>query len=587
MTKKNGGGLVKKDVPKELREELKEFPELLSKLLFHRGIKSKEDADRFLNPVYAPHDPFFMKGMKEGVERLIEAFQKGERITIFSDYDADGIPGAVLMSDFFDKIGYDNFDVYIPDRHTEGFGLNEYAINEIADRKSKLIITIDCGVADEAEIVLAKSLGVEVIVTDHHTPTQGVPSAKVVIDPKQDGCQYPDKNLCGAGVAFKFVEASLSVLRSEAFKIKNSSLKIGAISAIPEGWQKWLLDMVGIATLSDMVPLVGENRMFAKYGLAVLRKSPRPGLNALFRTLRINRANLSEEDIAFSISPRINAASRMGSPMTAFRLLRTKEELEAVTLARELEKLNSERKGVVAGMIKEIKHMAKERGVENKKVIVMGSPSWRPALLGLAAGNVAEEYGRPVFLWGRDTETTLKGSCRGAAGVDILELMQNAGDIFIEFGGHAAAGGFSVALDRVHLLEDKLELAIEKCLSGNAEVDSRIQADHVFKIGDLDWKIISDLEKLSPFGVGNPKPVFLFEKMPIHEVRQFGKDNIHLALRFLGENNQKIEAISFFTSPQSFGQPLLEGNEVSLLAHVEQSNYGGNRDIRLRIVDVF
>jgi single-stranded-DNA-specific exonuclease len=238
-------------------------------------------------------------------------------------------------------------------------------------------------------------------------------------------------------------------------------------------------------------------------------------------------------------------------------------------------------------MIKEIKHIAKERNVSDRKVIVMGNPNWRPALLGLAAGTVAEEYNRPVFLWGRESETTLKGSCRGGGGVDILELMQNAGDIFIEFGGHAGAGGFSVSLDRVHLLEEKLEAAIEKCLSLKAEIDSKqVLADHVLKIADIDWPVISDLEMLAPFGVGNPKPVFLFENVKVFEVRRFGKESIHTALRFEKGSGEIIEAIAFFTTPESWPSPVLPGKPVSLLAHVEQSNFRGSRELRLRIVDI-
>ncbi len=571
---------VREAVPPDFKIE---GSDLLAKLLYNRGIRSAAEAEAFLSPQYVPHDPYLMKGMKEAVELLLSAFEKEERLTIFSDYDADGIPGAVLMSDFFKKVGYSNFDVYIPDRHAEGFGLNDSAVRDIAARGTKLLITIDCGIADGNEIDLAKKLGMKVVITDHHTPTHGLPKAEAIIDPKQEGCGYPDKNLCGSGVAFKFVEAALSALRSDPLYAERFTL-----NPVPIGWEKWLLDMVGIATLSDMVPLTGENRMFARFGLAVLKKSPRPGLNSLFRALRLERRNLSEDDISFSISPRINAASRMGSPMDAFKLLSTADESEAMELARGLEKLNNERKGVVAGIIKEIKHIAKERQVSARKVIVMGKPDWRPALLGLAAGTVAEEYHRPVFLWGRDSETTLKGSCRGGGGVDILELMQNAGDIFLEFGGHAGAGGFSVALDRIHLLEDKLEAAIEKCLTGKAETASpEIFADHPLNISDLDWQILSDLERLAPFGVGNPKPVFLFDKVEIFEVRRFGKDNVHTALRFAKNDGEMIEAIAFFATPEKWTAPIEAGKKISLLAHIEQSNFRGSRELRLRIVDIF
>lgn len=569
---------VKADIPSEIHKEFAAYPELLRKLLFYRNVVDLSAAEAFLNPVYSPHNPFLMKGMKKAVNRILSAIENNERITIFSDYDADGIPGAVVMHDFFKKIDYQNFDVYIPNRHLEGFGLNDEAVKEIASRGTKLMITIDCGIADADEIKLATSLGLETIVTDHHTPTNGVPKAVAVVDPKQSGCEYPFKELCGAAVAFKLVEALI-------FQLSKLNFKLATISAVPKDWQKWLLDMVGIATLSDMVPLIGENRMFARYGLAVLRKSPRPGLNALLGALRLNRRTLSEDDVVFSISPRINAASRMGDPMDAFKLLTTKDEVEAVRLAKSLENLNNERKGVVAGIIKEIKHLAKERNLSDKKVIVIGNPVWKPPLLGLVAGKIAEEFDKPVFLWGRDTDTVLKGSCRGGGGVNVLELMEKAKDVFLEYGGHSGAGGFSVSFEEIHRLESDLEKAVKQCfLSDLVEGDSL--ADAILHLADLDWNTISHLEKLSPFGEGNPKPLFFIEKAVINEIRRFGKNNIHTAIRFQKNGSETVEAISFFTMPEDWDRPINIGQEISLFAYIEQSHFRGRPEIRLRIVDV-
>jgi single-stranded-DNA-specific exonuclease len=573
---------VRADIPAEIHKELGAYPEFVRRLLFYRNITDADAAKAFLNPDYKPHDPFLLKGMKEAARRLLSALKNNERITIFSDYDADGIPGAVVLHDFFKKIGYRNFAVYIPSRHSEGFGLNDEAIKEIASGGTKLIITVDCGIADAKEVALARSLGVEVIVTDHHTPTDGIPEAVAVVDPKQKGCGYPFKELCGAAVAFKLVQALCSRLRSP-LEIGNWKLEIPATTFSIE-WEKWLLDMVGIATLSDMVPLVGENRMFARFGLAVLRKSPRPGLNALFGALRLNRRTLSEDDIVFSISPRLNAASRMGDPMDAFKLLAANDEVEAIRLAKSLEHLNNERKGVVAGIIKEIKHTAKERNLAEKRVVVVGNPVWKPALLGLAAGTIAEEFGKPVFLWGRDTETTFKGSCRSGGGINVLELMEKAGDIFLEYGGHAGAGGFLVSFDEIHHLENDLEKAVVQC--GLAAEDDDSIADAVLRLSKLDWNIVSHLEQLSPFGEGNPKPLFLIEKAAVNEIRHFGKNNVHTALRFQKNDSETIEAISFFTTPDNWGKPVDVGREISLLAHIEQSHFRGEPEIRLRIKEI-
>lgn len=570
--------ILKNDIPKNVHEELKVYPEFFRRLLFYRDSKTLADAENFINPTYSPHDPFLMKGMEKATLRIMEAIKKSERITIFADYDADGVPGAVVLNDFFKKINYENFDVYIPDRHSEGFGLNNDAVKEISERGTKLIVTVDCGIADASEVDLANKLDMDVVVTDHHTPTGKIPKAFAVVDPKQDGCEYPFKDLCGAGVAFKLVEAMIKKIRSTDY--------LPSTTNFPLGWEKWLLDMVAIATLSDMVPLKGENRIFAYYGLKVLRIGKRPGLNALFNILNIDKRKLSEDDVVFSISPRINAASRMGNPMDAFRLLTAKDENEAMLLAKVIEKMNNERKLVVAQVSKEIKHLAKERDFSSKKIIVVGKPSWKPALLGLVAGNIAEEYNCPVFLWGQDTETTFKGSCRSGGNVNILDLMNKAKDFFVEFGGHKKAGGFSVSYDNVHKLEEILNEALLKCDTKEEKTDEKDVADGAIDLKEFDETVFSHIDKLAPFGEGNPKPLFLISSAKIENVKPFGKNGLHTSLR-LFRGDDFIEAISFFNTPDSFIKPLNSGDEISMFVHIEKSNFRGNSSLRLRIKDIF
>src|SRR3989338_2122974 len=378
----------------EIEKNLLAYSPLLRQLLVGRGIVSAEEAEKFLNPHYEnhSHDPFLMKDMEKAVERILKVVKDDERIAIFSDYDADGIPGAVVLHDFFKRIGHLNFENYIPDRHGEGFGLNASAIRELHESGCRLLITIDCGITDTEEVAHAIELGMDVIITDHHLPGAEIPHAYAILNPKQADCRYPEKMLCGSGVIFKLIQAL-------CFEIRNSKFDIPE-TIFPAGQEKWLLDMVGLATLSDMVPLTGENRVFAHFGLKVLRKSPRKGLRELLSVLRLNRSELTEDDIGFSISPRINAASRMGVPMDAFRLFATSDEAEAATLARHLDKMNTERKGKVASLVKEVRRTVEERG--EGKVIVAGNPNWRPALLGLVANSLAEDMHCPVFLWGRE-----------------------------------------------------------------------------------------------------------------------------------------------------------------------------------------
>ncbi len=557
---------------------------LLQHLLFHRGVRTPEETEKFLNPDYDKHthDPFLMKDMKKAVERILTAIEKGERIAIFSDYDADGIPGAVVLHDFFKKLGYHNFENYIPDRHTEGFGLNLLAVEELAKRGAKLLITIDCGITDIEEVAHAKTLGLEVIITDHHLPSlNGLPPAFAILNPKQSDCAYPEKMLCGSGVVFKLVQAL-------TLKLSTLHFKLATISPIPSGWEKWLLDMVGLATLSDMVPLTGENRVFAYYGLKVLKKSPRVGLNQLLSVLRINQHNLTEDDVGFSISPRINAASRMGVPMDAFKLFSTTDEAEAGALAKHLDKINNERKGKVAALVKEVRKKVEERG--KRSVVVAGNPNWRPALLGLVANSLAEDMSCPVFLWGREGGVELKGSCRSGGGIDLSLLMREASSVFSDFGGHKEAGGFSTTLEKVHLLEEELERAYEKVRQERSDLspDSRsdLIADAKLSFDEVNERTYKEIDKLAPFGVGNPKPIFLFEGVVAKRVEQFGKEKQHLKLAFAKSDGVFVSAIKFYAKPEDFPRELMEQKPLSLLAHLEKSTFGGRTELRLRIVDM-
>ncbi len=546
--------------------------DMIDHLLFHRGIKTPEEKAAFLNPNYdtQTHDPFLLKDSSKAAERIIKAIENQEKVVIYSDYDTDGIPAGVALHDLFKKIGFTNFTNYIPHRHDEGFGLNVDAVQQFIDEKVQLLITIDCGIGDVLPVKLAQENGIEVIVTDHHLPGLELPPAFAVVNPKQTDCKYPEKMLCGAGVVYKLIQA---ILAKNRFGIK-------------EGWEKWLLDMVGIATLSDMVPLTGENRVFAYYGLQVLRKSPRKGLVRLLHKLKVNQKYLTEEDIGFTIGPRINAASRMGVPMDAFRLLATQDEDEAEKFAIHLDKINNERKGTVAALVKEVKkHVIERYGAMPEKVIVIGNPEWRPALLGLAANTCSEEYGTPVFLWGRDGDGVIKGSCRAAGTVHLLKLMQGTPEgTFLQFGGHAESGGFSVHAQAIHNLERNLSEVFEKIRGEKVEdieyVDLDLSPDHV------NYDVYRIIEKLGPYGTGNHKPLIMFRDVSLAGVKPFGKEGNHLEISFNKSNGRPVNAIGFFMSAETFAKQPKTGSTVSLVATMEKSMFRGRPELRLRIVDI-
>ncbi len=620
---------------------MNQISELQKLLLANRGIK-EDEIEIFLNPSYETgvYDPYLMKDMEKAVDRILKAIEEKEKIGIFSDYDADGVPGAVMMKDFFDRIEYENVFYYIPDRHLEGFGLKDDSITECSDNGVKLLITIDCGITDVGEVKHAKSLGMEVIITDHHLPSvipvktgihkyfsaekssghdsarqlpslqsgptptsqsensglgsplstarmtkkksksdrgsdiQNLPDAFAILDPKQEGDEYPDKMLCGTGVAFKLIQGILAKNRF----------------GIGESQEKWFLDMVGIATLSDMVPLLNENRTLASYGLKVLRKSKRPGLIALLKRAGVDQGLISEEDIGFMIAPRINAAGRMGHAMDAFKMLSTTDEKEAEKSADYINDLNNERKGIVARMVKEMKAMLSTR-IEHEKekgVIVLGHPDWKPSLLGLAANSIVEEHGMPVFLWGRESGTVIKGSCRSNGVVNMVEIMRGACEgTFIDFGGHAMSGGFSVEEDKIHFLSDSLAKAYKEVLvTSDGELKQNYNIDTVLGLNEVNEKTYKDIQMLSPYGEANPKPVFLFKSVIVKSCAQFGKEKNHLKITVAKDGGRTIEAISFFADENSFMKEIKEGSTINLVANIEKSFFRGRGELRLRIVDV-
>lgn len=559
---------------RSMTDDFAGYPLLLATLLKKRGIITRAEAEVFLNPSYERDigDPFDILNMEKAVARIFAAVEQGEQIVIYGDYDCDGIPGSVVLHDLFKKFEYPQFKNYIPHRHDEGYGLNMDAVERFADEGVKLIITVDCGIADVASVARAQELGVDVIVTDHHLPQETLPPAYAIVNSKQADDTYHDDMLCGAGVAWKLAQALIARAPEDLRK------------KIPEGFEKWLLDMAGLSTIADMVPLKKENRALAHFGLKVLRKSRRPGLKLLLQKTGVAQAHITEDDVGFMIAPRINAASRMSIPFEAFELLSTDDPARAEQLADHLNKLNDTRKGIVAGMIKEARHNLAMR--ELREVIVVGNPLWKPGVLGLAANKLMEDYGRPVFVWGQAESAHIKGSCRSDGSVNVVELMTSVREgFFLNAGGHEYSGGFSVAHENVYFLEDAIMEAYERLEKRTAR-ERMVVADAELTLDDVARKTWDIVEKLAPFGVENPKPVFVFKGVDVFEVRSFGKEKNHLELSFRNSRGQKVSAIGFFATDESFTTKPAAGARVNLYATLEKSMFRGRPELRLRIVDV-
>lgn len=547
-----------------------------------------EEMDAFLNPSYEKHigDPFAIHGMSQAVERIISAVKNNEKICIYSDYDCDGIPGGVLLREFFDTVGYP-VEIYIPHRHNEGYGIHKHAIDALKEKGVSLIITVDSGITNIEEVAYAKERGVDFIVTDHHLPIheegapdlpagrQVVPDAVAVINSKQDVCTYHDDMLCGCAVAWKLACAVLARLRNEAIPGVSEKVK-----ALPEGYEKWLLDLVAISTIADMVPLRKENRALAHFGLKVLRKTKRPGLLHIFNEQRMRKDHLTEDDIAFTIAPRVNAASRMGDPIQAHHMLYEKNADQAERYARDLEMLNTQRKSEVKDIVSTLSF---SHDVYKNDVVVVGDMSWGPGILGLIAQNIIDETGKPTFVWGQgDDKTHVKGSCRSRGDVHVVELMARVGhDIFTHWGGHEGAGGFSVMVENIPKLSDALNAAIK-----HVEIkdlgEQTIESDADLSMNEVNEVTYGAIAPLAPFGEGNPKPVFTFANVTPALVRRFGKKNEHLEVAY-PKTGGSVKAIKFFA-----GKEVEEKAKQphTLLAHLEKSYFAGKTELRLRIVDI-
>ena len=552
--------------------------ELLEKMLQLRGISDPDAREKFLNPKYSDlYDPFLMHDMEKSVDRIFLAITNNERICVYSDYDADGIPGAVVLHDFFKKIGYANFCNYIPHRHDEGYGVHKQALEQLAGEGTRLVITVDVGITAVDEILYGNSLGLDIIVTDHHEPLEILPNAYAIVNPKLG--EYPDRMLCGAGTAFKLVQAILAKLTTDQAPV--------GLATVPVGWEKWLLDMAGLATLSDMVPLVNENRTIAYFGMKVLQKNQRPGLRALFSKSGISMDHLTETDIVFSISPKLNAAGRMAHPVDAFNALAESNPAKASVAAEHLSNLNDERKKIVSKIMRDVhkKILARKTNNDLKNIIVIGDPSWPAGILGLIASKIIEEYSVTTFVWGAEGDV-IKGSARGIGDVPIVQLMQSCAHLLLQFGGHDDAGGFSANRETIHFLESAF---CEKYNEIKHDVSRQVQNvsyDLEFDIADVTIDHYKALRQMAPFGMANQTPVFGFKNVVVESVQQFGKTKEHLEVVIKDSNYKTVRAISWYANPASFSAKIEQGKTITLLGEFDFSVFRGKSELRLKIVDV-
>jgi len=569
--------ILRENLPESVSAELKDFSDLERKFLFYRGVAKAEEAAVFLNPDYEKglYDPFKILNMEKAVARILDAMKNKEKIVVFGDYDADGVCSTAIFTEFLKKAEYENYHVHIPDRNLDGYSLNSAAIGEFKKLGAKLIITFDCGITDKAEVAMANSLGIDVIITDHHLVVPEVlPDAFTIINSKQEEDKYPYKFLCGAGVAFKLVRALIT---------RGGEKELFTIAP---GWEKWLLDIVAIATVADMAPLTGENRVLVRYGLTVLSKTKRLGLKSFYKKFRVDQKNITESDISFTIAPRINVASRIEHATISFDLLTADSPDDADRLADKLDSLNKERKRITSKVVDSI--LEKFEGVSEFDILACGDESWHPGVLGLAANKLMEKYNKPIFLWGSGNSAEFKGSCRSDGSVNLVELMSSlAKGVLLDFGGHHLAAGFSLKKEKAEEFKKELENAYGKAVKQDTN-NGTLLIDSEWDIDKIDWDFYSKLEKFSPFGVENPNPVFGFYDLEIGEIKEFGNGGGHLNLSFRKKNGEYISAISFFKNgiPDDVADNLFVGQKINLAATIEKNTFFSKPELRLRVIDV-
>jgi len=553
----------------KLADELN-ISRLLSRLLLQRGISSFKKAKDFFRPALESlHDPFKMKDMNRAVERIEEAIQNNQKIMIYGDYDVDGTTSVAMVYSFLKKF-YNNIDYYIPDRYEEGYGVSYKGINYARENNIALIITLDCGIKAIKKVDYAAKNHIDVIICDHHTPEKQLPNAIAVLDPKRPDDKYPFKDLSGCGVGFKLLQAYAAT--------NNISLK----ELYP------FLDLVAVSIASDIVPIVGENRILAHYGLKQLNEDPRTGLKAIIKVSSLNskRKKIVVEDVVFRIGPRINATGRIESARSAVELLITTNQQKADKMATKVNSCNDARKNIDRNITQDaIRMTSSEPGIQEKKSTVLFNPNWHKGVVGIVASRMIEIYYRPtVILTASNGMAT--GSARSIPGFDVYKALENCSDLLENFGGHTYAAGLTLDINNIEPFKERFEniaenLITEEQLIPHIEIDAKLDFDEITP------KFFKILSQFQPFGPQNLAPIFVARNVKdTGNARLVGSSKEHVKLNLLQVNGSKQEfpAIAF---QQANHYKAIHNNEpFDICFSVEENNFRGEKTLQLNIKDI-
>ena len=539
---------------------------LFERILTARGLTTRAAREAFLQPDYTAvkHDPFLLPDMEKAVARLKQAREQGEKVVIYGDYDIDGLSATALLLDAFGKFGFEGVDAFIPNRFVEGYGMTMGAVDKVRDMGADLIVTVDTGSLCHAEIAYAASLGIDTVVTDHHNVAETPPPSVAAVNPKFSGHTYPFRDLCGAGVAFKLVQA----LQTE-------------LDGLPDGYEKWLLDLVALGTVCDIVTLVDENRANVYWGLEVLKKQQRPGLKALMTVAGIEPERVNARHLGFGLGPRMNAAGRLETAQHALDMLTARDGLAALEASEKLEELNGKRRSIQDAIFEEACVQAEE--LADDRVLVVSSGGWNHGVIGIVASKLVEKYKKPVFIIGeRGEEAT--GSARSFGDFSAADAVRAADDIIIKGGGHGAAAGVTLETkkigdfrQRVNEFYDSLQLTHqERYLLPRAGVE-------IDDFSEITEELIENLAKMEPFGNGNPEPVLTIARASVLSMRRMGADGQHVKLALRDKNGKVLQMLAFNAPEEFFREP---GDEVAVWFQPTINEWQGVRTVEGRLLHV-
>lgn len=509
---------------------------LFEKILAARGLTGTLK-DEFLSPRYdGAADPFLLPDMTQSVERLVDALSRQQRVTIYGDYDIDGLTATTVLLEAFKSFGFKHVDTFMPNRFVEGYGLTVDAIEQIAARGTELIVTVDCGSLSLKEVERAGQLGLDVIVTDHHSLGDKLPPAVGVINPKRQDHGYPFVDFAGVGVAFKLVQAL--------------QYRLPDLAA---GQEKWLLDLVALGTICDVVPLVGENRALVYYGLSVLKKTRRPGLRALMAVAGVEAADLTSRSVAFGLGPRMNAAGRLETAQIALDLLTTEDKARATELAARLDEMNRQRRQEQDKIMNEAKHILSQQ--VDSPVLVVSAPGWNHGVVGIVAAKLLETYRKPAFVLGENGAES-KGSARSFGDFSAVEAIRATEHLLVKGGGHKLAAGLTIETKKIDAFRSEINRYYTSLGLGPQEGHLLPEADvEIADFEAVDQALVEQISKLEPFGNSNPEPIIKAVGLVASRVRQMGDRGQHVKIDAKDAAGRQLALLAFSAPEHFFVEP--------------------------------